>query len=118
MNFILAIFAIFLESTYANEKSSAFLVTIFDNYVKVVSPDKQLKETSVIIENKTLTKVYGKIEKENSVLFHLAILPSELKSYPLKDIGSSSVSFVPLAPAFQEVQLMFGKKSYEVPPQK
>ena len=102
----------------ANEKSEAFLVTIYDRFVKVVSPDKAYTQTSIIIENKTLSTIVGKIQRGKTDLHFLTLEPQNSKSLQVKIVGNEPLLFVPLSPSSQEVQLLIGKKSYEIPPQK
>lgn len=106
-----------ISDSFALEKSEAFLVTLLDSSIKVVSPEKFMSQTSVIIENKTLTKIMGKVQKSNGEVIKFLSVPSG-GTYSLEvtlQIGEELV-FVPLAPAFQETPLIFGKKSYEIPP--
>lgn len=118
MNFLLLLLLSNLP-TFASEKSEAFLVTIFDRYVKVISPDKAYTQTSIIIENKTLSTIVGKIQKGKTDLHFLTLESQSSKSFQIKVPPSNEVLlFVPMSPASQEVQLLIGKKSYEIPPQK
>lgn len=119
---VLLLFLLLNFPAFAGEKSEAFLVTIFDRYVKVISPDKSYSQTSIIIENKTLSTIVGKIQKGKSDLYFLTLEPQQSKSFQVKipaTQGSQEpLLFVPMSPASQEVQLLIGKKSYEIPPQK
>lgn len=105
-------------SVSAQEKSDAFLVKVFDSYVRVISPDKNYSMVSVIVENKTLSKVVGKIVKGKTDLSFITIDPDKTKSVQVKYSKDEPLFFVPLAPASQEVQLIVGKRTYEIPPQK
>lgn len=115
---LILLFLLFSVHAQAAEKSEAFLVTIFDRYVKVISPDRAYSETSIIIENKTLSTIVGKIQRGKTDLHFLTLEPQHNKSFQVKVVGNEPLLFVPMAPASQEVQLLIGKKSYEIPPQK
>lgn len=113
------LFSLLNFPAFSGEKSEAFLVTIFDRYVKVISPDKSYSQTSIIIENKTLSTIVGKIQKGKSDLHFLTLEPQQTKSFQVKvPTTNEPLLFVPMSPAAQEVQLLIGKKSYEIPPQK
>lgn len=100
----------------ASESSDAFLVTIHDRKVKVVAP-KVVSDTLVaIVGNKTLAKQLGKIVLKNGPDVEFFILrPNEHRSIDLTKYRHQQVYFVPLSPAFQEIQLAVGKESYEIP---
>lgn len=113
-------FFLFLSfSVSARELQETFVVSVFDKYVKVVSPDKFHSKLSIIIENKSLVKIYGKIDydsAENPTF--VAVFPQESRSVDITPSEKDKIIFVPQAPPFQEVELIFGRKSYEIPPQK
>lgn len=118
--FLLLHFLTFAVSTqsFAREKSEAFMVLFLGDHVKVVAPDKLNKESFVIIENKTLTKLIGRIEAPLGKIIHqVSIEPSKRASYSLKDASGERPFLVPLSPASQEVELIPGKDSYEIPAQ-
>jgi hypothetical protein len=105
--------------SYSYENAEAFMVYLLEDRVKVLSPKNYHKNQSVIIQNKTLTKVIGKIRNESGrVLKYVNVLPGEFKSVEVVIAKGQSIYFVPMVPSFQEVILSFGKRSYEVPPQK
>jgi hypothetical protein len=108
-----------LGFTDTGRTSDAFLVTVFETYVSVVSPAAKKDKLSVIIENKTLTSIHGKFtDKEGKTLEHITIGP---KSFEVRDLNTSQSDltyFVPLSPPGQEVELVLGKKSYEIPQKK
>lgn len=121
MKYFLLIFIFFSSFTqsFAYENAEAFMVYLLEDRVKVLSPQKYHKNQAVIIENKTLTKVIGKIKnQEDKVLRYVNILPGEFKSIEVVIKKGENIYFVPMIPSFQEVILSFGKRSYEVPPKK
>ena len=108
-----------MNKVHSYESSEAFMVYLLENRVKVLSPEKYHRKQSVIIQNKTLTKVIGKIRnQEGKILFFVNILPGEFKSINVEMEKGQSIYFVPMVPSFQEVILSFGKRSYEVPSKK
>ncbi len=99
--------------------SEAFVVRLFNKRIVVISPKKFLPKTHVIIENKTLSKVIGKVgPKIGQNIQYVTIGPQSSESVELKVGKNEKIFFVPLAPAFQEVQLLAGKRRYEIPPKK
>jgi hypothetical protein len=120
MTLLVIIFSfISLAKINAYENSEAFMVYLFEDRVKVLAPKNYHKNQSVIIQNKTLTKVIGKIRNQSGeVLKFVNILPGEFKSLEVVIKKGQSIFFVPMIPSFQEVILSFGKKSYEVPSKK
>lgn len=109
-----------LSSTLqAYEKADAFMVTIFERSIKVLSPAKFNNPQGIVLTNETLVKVVGKVIDENDkVLKFVSIEPGQFRSIEVKFKKNSKLYFVPMSPSFQEVELVFGKKAYEVPPKK
>ncbi len=121
IKFVLASSLIFFNifTIRANEKSDAFIVDIFDKKIKVLSVSKYTKGLNVIISNRMLTKLVGQVVTDGgkSISF-VAIAPGKYQSVTIDEIKEQRVFFVPLVPAFQEVELVLGKKSYEIPPKR
>ena len=110
---------LFSTMIHSYEGSDTFIVKFFDEKVKVLAPKKFDKRLSVIVENKTLVKLRGKIENsQGSVLSFLSVNPNESYSVDLKIKKGQKVFFVPISPSFQKVRLEIGKASYEIPPKK
>lgn len=122
LNFVCSFFlsCIFIQiSLQGEEKSDSFIVKIFDGKVNVVTPERINKNVSVIIENKTLTKVLGKVVTEKGILIeYLAINGNEFKSIKLDDFLKDKIFYISISPPFQEIELKSGVKSYEIPPKK
>jgi len=117
MKLVLTFLMLFVSfESYTQEKSNAFVIKIYSNRVKVLSPDKGKSNVHAIVENNTLVDVTGKIIKSNGVvLTYLRVESGKTRSYLLELGKSEQASFIPMAPSFQEVALIYGKKSYEVP---
>lgn len=99
--------------------SGGFLVTAYDDRFKVVSPPQFKPVMEVIVENRTLVRLVGKIiiNNEKSVSF-LSINPEKHQKLTVKLKKGDILHFVPLSPAFQEIELIVGNKTYEIPPKK
>lgn len=116
---ILFILVIFSFSLRAGEKSYAFIVDMMGDYVKVLSPSEYTEQTTVIIQNKTLNKIYGKVVGHTGrTIANFAVWPSKVKTVDLKLEKGEKAFVVPLSPAFQSFELKFGSQSYEIPPKK
>ena len=103
----------------AREKGEAFIITAKDRYYKVLSPIKREKKFSVIVKNETLSNLYAKIQTGSGRnLAHITVNSSKFKSVEIDSEKGESYFLVPLAPPFQSILLDFGKRSYEIPPQK
>ena len=114
---ILLLNYLFLGTSIAVERSDAFHVRIYDRSVKVTGPSKHTRKTSVILDNRTLSEVRGKIIKQSGeVIKYVTIYPNKRVSIEFAIPKGETASFIPLAPAFQEIVLKFGKRSYEIPP--
>jgi hypothetical protein len=97
-----------------------FHITINNKYYSVVSPPEFKKNITVVIENKTLSKIIGRVVEESDKEYKetfVTLLPRKFKSTTVSFTGKNKVYFVPMAPSLQTIDLIFGKGSYEVPPQ-
>jgi hypothetical protein len=103
----------------AIESLDGFLVSAFDDRYKVISPEKFKSNMEVIVENKTLVRLVGKVMTNNnkSVAF-VSIEPEKYQKVNIILKKGDIVHFYPLSPAFQEVELIVGNKNYEIPPKK
>jgi hypothetical protein len=104
---------------YAVEMHDGFWITAFDDRFKVISPEKFKTPMEVIIENKTLVRLIGKVVINQEKIVSFSSIDSE-KFQKLKVIlkKGDKLHFIPLSPAFQEVELIVGNKTYEIPPKK
>lgn len=115
---IILVSLFFVLSSIAQEHADAFIVEIQNDKVRVISPKKRDGNIPVIILNKTITKFYGKLATEKKDLQFLSLEPRDQKSLHVSGKDFKNLSFIPLSPPLQEVNLVFGKKAYEVPKQK
>lgn len=108
--------AFLVPDSQAREKSEAFIVSFFDDHVKVISPDLLSKDSYVIIKNKTLSKLVARLEAPiGNIIEQVAIQAQDQASYSLASGVGKQIFLVPLSPASQEVELIIGKMAYEIP---
>jgi hypothetical protein len=73
----------------------------------------------VIIENKTLVRLIGKILINNKINgSYISVEPEKFQRTFIKLKKEDVLHFFPMSPAFQEVELIVGNKTYEIPPRK
>lgn len=102
---------------WSYEKPNAFVVKVYDEKVRVLSPTKYDPLLTVVIENKTLTKLKGKIETgSGEVLKFVSISPGKFTSVNVEKLKTQKLYFIPLSPPLQKVELKIGNKPYEIPP--
>ncbi len=116
---LLAYVCLWHFEAFAIESLNGFLVTAYDDRFRVVSPEKFRTPMEVIIENKTLVRLVGKVIVNNKTNAGYASVDSEKYQKILVPLKKGDVlHFIPLSPAFQEVELIVGNKTYEIPPKK
>lgn len=109
---------VFNES-FAYERSDAFIVRAQPTFYKVLSPVKVSKKVGLIVQNKTLNKIIGKLWSENSGDIEIVTIESgKSRSIEFQFNKKDEFYFIPLSPPFQRVRLKTGEKSYEVPAQR
>ena len=101
------------------ESLDGFLVSAYDDRFKVISPEKFKPSMEVIVENKTLVRLIGKftINKQTDASF-ISVDPEKYQRAVVKLKKGDVLHFIPLSPAFQEVELIVGNKNYDIPPRK
>ena len=73
----------------------------------------------VIIENKTLVRLIGRIVINNKSNIAITAVDSDKYQRIMVNLRKGDlIHFVPLSPSFQEVELIVGNKIYEIPPKK
>lgn len=119
MKSILLLFFGLAFNLFAFESSESFQIKVFDSSIKVIAPTTFDKRLYAVIENQTLSKLVGKIVTDKDRLVAtLAIESQGSKSIDLRPTPGERFFFIPLAPPFQEVELIVGKKEYEIPPRR
>ena len=117
-NNLISYFLVFLfsSSVYSNETADTFIIKAYDHRFKVLSPVKYKKNLSIIIYNKTLSKLTGHVKSSHSdKIQYVSIEPSKSKSLKINMDKGELFWFTPISPSFQEVVLDLGKRSYEIP---
>jgi len=108
-----------LTQVEAYERSDAFIIRLYDKRIKILAPSQYDPKLNVIIENKTLTKTIAKLERTNGeILSYISIMPGKFTSLALKTKKGEVLYFVPISPPFQKVELIPGRKPYEIPPKR
>ena len=96
-------------------KTETFVVQINDRSMNVISPDKKKDIFAVVIENKSLSDQIAKFTVGKKLLKYVSVKSGRSESVEIENKTGKTVYFVPVSPAFQDVELQFGKKAYEVP---
>lgn len=112
-------------SSLAVERSSAFIIKAYGDHFKVLAPSQFVgiksitkpRQVAVIIENKTLSKLYGKIESSSGdQKVFVNTKPGKIPStVEIKFHSDQRYFYYPLSPSSQEVELKIGQKAYEIP---
>ncbi len=100
---------------FAAPQTEVFIIQVMDRKMTVISPDTQRKLFSVIVENRSLSDQVARFQVKGKLLKYVSIPSGKSESVEIENSSGSPVTFVPVSPAFQEVELTFGKKAYEVP---
>lgn len=117
--YIVLLLSLFSAPAHSFQRSDAFIIKIFDNKVRVISPDKFDKNLNVIVENKTQVKVVAKLQGESGNNYSFfSIDKKKSQSQKLLDFKKEKIYFVPLSPPLQKVILKLGSKPYEIPSEK
>lgn len=117
ISFIL--FSLFITSQAFGEiaEHNGFIVRSLDNRFEVISPSKYRPKMEVVIENKTNLRMLGRIMINRSRnIEYVSIEAGEYKKYVVDLKKNDILHYLPLNPAFQEIELIVGNKFYEIPP--
>jgi len=102
-----------IGSTYS------FIIQVTPSRIKVSSPNEINGKFSIIINNDSLSNLYGKVEDEGGKLVKFVAIPH--KGHETVNISGASALknyfFIPLSPPYQELKLVVGQDSYEIPPE-
>ena len=108
---------LFTSLGFTQAKSEAFTVRIQDRSISVNSPVKRRDLFSVIVENRSLSDQIGKFMAGGKPLKFISLKAGRSETVEIENKTRANVVFVPVSPAFQDVELIFGKKAYEIPSQ-
>ncbi|HXH30533.1 MAG TPA: hypothetical protein VNJ01_06955 [Bacteriovoracaceae bacterium] len=103
---------------FAQVKPESFIIQISDQSMNVLSPPAHRTTFSVIVDNRALTDQVGKFTVLGKNLKFISVKTGQTETIEIENKSSDPVVFVPVSPAFQEVELLFGKKAYEIPSKK
>ena len=112
------IMALLSNLAWGQSKSDTFIVEMMDRKVKVISPEKVKSTFIVIVENRSLSNLVAKFSTEAGALKYVSIESGKAETVEIIHRSGNKIYFVPLSPAFQEIELVAGKKEYEIPSQK
>lgn len=113
------LFSLFITSQAFGEitEHNGFIVRSLDNRFEVISPTKYRPKMEVVIENKTNLRMLGRIMINRSRnIEYVSIEAGEYKKYVVDLKKNDILHYLPLNPAFQEIELIVGNKFYEIPP--
>lgn len=119
LSFLFLCFLTLTTTVRSIESLNGFLVSGYDDRFRVVSPEKFHAPMEVIIENKTLVRLIGKVIVNSKVVAgFVAVEPEKYQKVVVNLKKGDVLHFIPLSPSFQEVELIVGNKNYEIPPKK
>lgn len=114
------LFVIILFSSLASAqpKPETFVISIHDRKMSILAPERVKKIFTVLVENHSLSDQIGKFTIKGKTIKFVSIKSGHSEPVEIENQTSSNIVFVPVSPAFQEVELIFGKKAYEIPSKK
>jgi len=105
MTFLLPLFAL----------ADSFVIQINDRSMVINSIEKPRPLFAVLIENKSLSDQIGRFMAAGKILKYVSVKSLQNETVEIENKSNAPVIFVPVSPAFQDVELKFGKKAYEIP---
>ncbi len=115
--FIFSSFGLSPQKVFSKITSETFKVEFHSKKTKIISPQKNQKKLSVIVTNKSLSKIVFKVLKETGESLGFYILnPTKYRSIDL-DFSYKNEKFylIPYAPPSQKIILKIGQDAYEIP---
>jgi hypothetical protein len=103
---------------WTQAKSEAFIIQISDRSMNVTSPENARSRFSIIVDNRSLSDQVGRFSVNDKILKYISVRSGTSETVELENKSEAAVTFFPISPAFQEVELKFGKKAYEIPSNK
>ena len=101
------------------ESNEAFLVTVKDKSIEVVSPASKKEVVTLVVSNQTFDKIISEIRSGNKTIKRFVLESSGRKgasfSLTVKVEKGKTLKYVSIAPPFQETPLIFAKEKYEIP---
>lgn len=115
MKLFLVLSLLYSTLAMSQSKVDTFVIEIQDRSMKVSSPEKKKPFLTVLVENRSLSDQVGKFMVKGKNLKFVSIASGKSETVEIENKSGGPVYFVPLSPAFQDVELIFGKKAYEIP---
>ncbi|MFP5459440.1 MAG: hypothetical protein ACLGG7_11960 [Bacteriovoracia bacterium] len=97
--------------------AEAFKIQVMDRRLVVESPASVGATYSVEVQNRSLNDLMGKFHANGVDLKFVSVKAGASKVVEFKVTPKALVVFQPMAPASQQVELIVGKRTYEIPPQ-
>ena len=98
--------------------TEAFIVEVHNQSIKVTSPLKKVDAVSIIIKNNTFDKIVSELRSETKVLKRFVLKEQGKEVLQVDYSKTKALFYVPVAPAFEAVELKFEQGPYEVPAKK
>lgn len=105
-------------NAWAQPVPETFIIQINDRNMVILSPEKKRNPFTVVVENRSLSEQLGKFTVNGKLLKYVTVKSGSTEPVEIENKSGTNVFFVPVSPAFQEAELIFGKKAYEIPPKK
>ena len=100
-------------------RRNAYMIQLYGDKARVSAPHQYHPRAHLLIENRTLASVSGRIENlAGEVKKYISVLPNRIHSLPLIGKKGERLFFVSLSPPLQAFELKIGKPTYEIPPQR
>lgn len=96
--------------------AEAFKIQILDRRLIVEAPAAVGTTYSVEVQNRSLNDLMGKFHANGVDLKFVSVKAGASKVVEFKVTPKAIVVFQPMAPASQQVELIVGKRTYEIPP--
>lgn len=112
MTWLLFLFPLMVQ---AQVKSESFVIQINDRSMNVICPVKKREMFAVLIENRSLSDQIGKFTLNDKILKYVSVKSGVSETIEIENKSSAPIFFIPVSPSFQDVELSFGKKAYEIP---
>jgi hypothetical protein len=112
---LLIVMGMIVAGAWAQVKPETFVVQINDRSLSVNAPEKKKNTFTVVVENRSLSDQLGRFIVQGKLLKYVSVKSGLTESVEIENKSASNVFFVPVSPAFQEAELIFGKKAYEIP---
>ena len=119
MKILLAILFTLSSNVIAKKNYGSFLVQVKEEKISVVTPGKDQKITTIIVENKTFERVLSEIKTDKKVLKRFTLEPEGTKvsnfSLTVDFSKVKNLYYVSISPPFQAAPLDPKGKNYEIP---